>query len=76
MGEYLVVHENNLVKCSNLTKEQATFVEPSAVAFTACLQADIREDKPLIIWGMGVQALMCVAFGKILSRKGNYLCGT
>lgn len=69
MGEYLVVHENNLVKCSNLTKEQATFVEPSAVAFTACLQADIREDKPLIIWGMGVQALMCVALGKYFHAK-------
>ena len=63
MGEYLVVHENNLVKCSNLSKEQATFVEPSAVAFSACLQANIREDKALIIWGMGVQALLCVGLG-------------
>ena len=39
------------------------------MAFTACLQADIREDKPLIIWGMGVQALMCVALGKYFHAK-------
>ena len=27
MGEYILVHENNLVLCKNLTREQATFVE-------------------------------------------------
>ena len=64
MGEYILVHENNLVLCKNLTREQATFVEPAAVALTACMNAQIREDRPLIIWGVGPLALMCVAIGK------------
>lgn len=64
MGEYLLVHESVLVPCRMLTKEQATFVEPTAVALTACLNAQIREDRPLIIWGVGPLALMCVSLGK------------
>lgn len=69
MGEYLLVHENNLVPCQGLTAEQATFVEPSAVALTACLAAEIRDDSGLVIWGMGPIALLCVAIGKYFHAK-------
>lgn len=73
MGEYLVVHENNLVCCQGLFGEQATLVEPSAVALTACLAADIRDDSGLVIWGMGPIALLCVAIGRYL-HAGEIVC--
>lgn len=69
MGEYLLVHENNLVSCRTLTKEQATLVEPATVAWTACMEAEIRDDRPLVIWGLGPLALMCVALGRYFHAK-------
>lgn len=69
MGEYLLIHENNVVPCKGLTREQATFVEPLAVALNACLAADIREDSALAIWGIGPLGLMCVSLGKYFHAK-------
>ncbi len=73
MGEYLLIHEKNLISCKNLTREQATFVEPAAVALTACMNAEIHEDRTMIIWGVGPLALMCIALGKYY-HAGKIVC--
>ncbi len=69
MGENLIVHENNLVPCQGLTGEQAAFVEPAAVALTACLAAGIRDDSSLVIWGLGPIALLCASIGRYFHAK-------
>lgn len=73
MGEYLCVHENNLVPCEGLTPEQASMVEPSAVALTACLAGNIREGETAVVWGLGPIALLCVPLLKYY-HAGKVFC--
>ncbi len=73
MGEYILVHENNLVLCKNLTREQATFVEPAAVSLTACMNAQIREDRPLIIWESRTFGINVCGYWKVLSCRKDYM---
>lgn len=69
MGEYLCVHENNLVLCNGLTQEQAALVEPSAAALSACLKAEIPEGGTVAVWGLGPIALLCIPLAKYYHAK-------
>ncbi len=65
MGEYVVVHQNQLCKFFGMDYKTASLTEPLAVALTAVMQADIPFGGSVAVLGNGPLGLMAAQTAKL-----------